>query len=72
MERAIALVSPHFSTARPEERAGPEVSPECVQSAICFHGVTLPQHGQNQWINSVLVRFAYTRSAALGEIIIVV
>jgi hypothetical protein len=39
MERAIALVSADFSTARPEESAGPEMSPEHVQFAILFHGV---------------------------------
>jgi hypothetical protein len=39
MERAIALVSTHFSTAWSEERTGPEVSPERVQFAVCLHGV---------------------------------
>ena len=41
VERAIALVSTHFSTARPEELTGPEVSPICVEFAVCFHGVNI-------------------------------
>ena len=28
-----------FSAAWPEQSAGPEVSSECVQLTICFHGV---------------------------------
>jgi hypothetical protein len=39
MERTIALVSTHFSTAGTEKWAAAEVSPECVQFAISFHGV---------------------------------
>jgi hypothetical protein len=39
VERAFAFVRAHFSTARPEELAGPEVSPVWVQFAVCLHGV---------------------------------
>jgi hypothetical protein len=72
MERAVALVSTHFSTAGSEEWADPEVSPECVQFVICLHSVTLPQSPPNQWISSLVVRLAYTLAAALAEIMIVV
>jgi hypothetical protein len=39
VERAIALIRTHFSAARSEKSAGLEVAPECVQVAVCLHGV---------------------------------
>jgi hypothetical protein len=39
VERAIALISTHFSAAWSEESAGLEVAPECVQVTVCLHGV---------------------------------
>jgi hypothetical protein len=39
VERAIALIRTHFSAAWPEESAGLEVAPECVQVTVCLHGV---------------------------------
>ena len=73
VERAIALIRTHFSAAWSEKSAGLEVSPECVQVRCllsrCSHYLkTQP----NQWIRSLVVRLAYTRAAALAEIVIVV
>jgi len=47
-----ALVGSYFAAARAEILAGLEVQSKMVKFAFSFHGVTLPQDQQNQWINS--------------------
>jgi hypothetical protein len=41
VERTITIIREGFSTARPEELAVPEMSPICVESTVCFHGVNI-------------------------------
>lgn len=73
VEGAVAFVGPGLTASWPEELPRSHVPPECASPgglASCVtHYLDPPS---NQWIDSFLVRFAYTRDAALREIISVV
>ena len=67
-----AFVQRNFSSSTPEKLAGAEVAAEWIRFVFSFHVFTLPLPSNNQWIDSLPVRFAYTRAAALADTVIVV
>ena len=72
MKGATAFVSTGLAATPSEELAPTEVPAICEDFAFSFHVVTLPQGPPNQWISSFVLRFEYTRAAALGETMMVV
>jgi hypothetical protein len=72
VKRAITQVEPNLPATWSEEPAWCEVTPIGVWFVVLVHDITLPQVPLNQWINSFVLRFEYTRAAALGETMIVV